>query len=84
MPTKTANSTSNQVVFRFPKNTNEEVRATLSTYRGHDVADIRVYVSGDLERPTKKGLTLQIDQLPRLQEAVTALLAALKDTGEKK
>lgn len=73
------------VVFSFPKNAREEVRATLSTYRGHRLADIRVYVADadDVDHPTKKGIAVKVADLPRLREAVEALIEAAGDELEE-
>ncbi len=65
-------------VYAFAKNSREEVRATLGVYRGHRLADVRVYAAGedDQPRPTRKGLALSVAQLPELQRAVEALIRA--------
>jgi Transcriptional Coactivator p15 (PC4) len=68
-----------QVVYTFPKNSREEVRATLKTWQGHRLADLRVWAAddeGDEDHPTKKGLCLTVANLPKLLEAVQALIAA--------
>lgn len=66
------------VVYRFPKNAREEVRATLSTFRGHRIADVRVYIADEVGDaiPTRKGLSIRIEELPALRDAVDALLEA--------
>jgi hypothetical protein len=65
-----------RVVYAWPKNAREEVRATLTEYRGYRLADLRVYADDDGEDvPTKKGLSVRIEDLPRLREAVDALIA---------
>ena len=63
-----------QVISEFRKNAKEEVRVTLSNYRGNDVIDIRVYCypnnpDGDLW-PTKKGITMSTKLLPDLKQAI--------------
>lgn len=64
------------LVYSFPKNRREQVRASLTEYRGHQLADVRVYVVDDLGQPiaTKKGLSVRVEDLPRLREAVDALI----------
>lgn len=66
------------VVHQFQKNTQEQVRASISTYKGKQYADIRVhYEAGDGEwRPTKKGITIALDLLPDLEESVKRLRTA--------
>ena len=58
----------------IPKNTREELRVTLEEYRGHHIANLRVwYDVGDGEmRPGKQGLALRLDLLGDLQSAITA------------
>ena len=68
-----------QVVHTFAKNSREEVRATLKTWNGHRLADIRVFASddeGDGDHPTRKGICVKVSDLPKLREAVEALIAA--------
>lgn len=72
------------VVYSFPKNSREEVRATLSTFRGVLRADLRIWVAddeGDGDHPTRKGISVRADDLPKLLEAVQALIEA---HGEKR
>jgi Transcriptional Coactivator p15 (PC4) len=65
-------------VYTWPKNSREEYRATLSEFKGHELADIRVYVADedDVDHPTRKGLSVKVSDLPRLREAVDALIEA--------
>ena len=67
-----------QVVNVFVKNAFEEVRAYLQPYKGGQLAHIRVFTpdKNDVDRPTKKGIALSIRDLPKLAQAVDALLAA--------
>jgi hypothetical protein len=57
----------------LPKNSREEVRVTLSAYKGVDRLDIRVFA--DIEGlgehiPTKKGVCVRLEQLPELIKAL--------------
>ena len=56
----------------FPKNTLEEVRASLTEFKGRQYIDLRVFYKADDDefRPTKKGLTLALELIPELEEAV--------------
>lgn len=67
-----------RVVYSFPKSRNEEVRATLNTFNGKRYAHVRVYVAdeNDVDRPTKRGIALKVDDLPKLLAAVEALIEA--------
>lgn len=64
-----------QLVHSFPKNPLEEVRASISVYKGKQYVDLRVYYKGDDGefRPSKKGLTLSLDLFPELEQAVGKL-----------
>jgi hypothetical protein len=70
-------------LYEFRKNAIEVVRANLSTFRGHELADLRVYYEADdgSLRPTKKGLCVGIDLLPELRAAVEALEVAARKRG---
>ncbi len=67
-----------RVVYAFPKNRNEEVRATLSTFKGRRFAHVRVYVSDEDDElhPTRKGVAVKVEDLPKLLAAVEALIEA--------
>jgi hypothetical protein len=71
-----------RLVYRFEKNSREQVRATLTEWGGHTVADLRVWIGqGADAHATRKGLTLRVEHLPELQRAVDALTAALEAEG---
>jgi hypothetical protein len=72
-------STEARVVYSWSKNSREEVRASLTAFKGHRLADLRVWAAddnGDGEHPTKKGISIRTEDLPRLLEAVQALIEA--------
>ena len=76
----------NILVSYFPKNSLEEVRAQITNYKGHDLIDVRVWVKrkdGQGDLATAKGLTLNIDLMPQLKEAVLALEQAVKTYKEE-
>ncbi len=58
-------------------------RSSRSTFRGHRLADIRVWVErADGEFiPTRKGISLGVDLLPELADAVRALRDAVEDAA---
>lgn len=64
-----------RVVHSFPKNPLEEVRASVTVYKGKQYLDLRVYYKGDDDeyRPSKKGLTLALDLFQELEKAVMKL-----------
>lgn len=61
------------VVYQFPKNATEEVRASLTEYKGHKLIDLRIYYEpeeGGERRPTKKGVTIDVGLYPELKKAM--------------
>jgi hypothetical protein len=72
-----------QVVYSWPKNSREEVRASIKLFKGYWLADIRVFASddeGDGNHPTRKGICVRVGDLSKLREAVDALIAAAAET----
>lgn len=68
-----------KTVHTFQKNALEEVRASISRFRGKEYIDLRVYYKADdgEYRPSKKGVTLVPELLKELEEAVRKLRKAL-------
>ena len=64
-----------QLVHTFPKNPLEEIRASVTVYKGKQYVDLRVYYKGDdgEYHPSKKGLTVSLDLFPELEEAMRKL-----------
>jgi hypothetical protein len=60
------------LVARIAKNPTEEVRVSLTSYRGHDLVDIRVFYQDEQGewRPTKRGVSLSVDSFAELRDAV--------------
>ena len=54
------------------KNAHEEVWAYIAPFGGHELAQIRVSRADkeDVMHPTKKGIAVRLDDLPRLMDAV--------------
>ena len=70
-----------EVIARFEKNSFEEVRISLTEFKGKELIDIRVYYQPEGEeemRPTKKGITISPEKFPELQKGLAALEKALK------
>ncbi len=60
-------------MYQFPKNATEEVRASLTEYKGHKLIDLRIYYEpeeGGERRPTKKGVTIDVGLYPELKKAM--------------
>ncbi len=65
-----------ELIHAFEKNSGgEEVRISLTTYKGREYLDIRVYYQGDdgEKHPTKKGITLSLDLLSELEAGLSKL-----------
>jgi Transcriptional Coactivator p15 (PC4) len=69
------------VVHTFVKNSFDEVWTYLQPFQGKQFAHVRIFTSGDNDEmlPTKKGITVSLNDVPKLAEAVTALAAAVKE-----
>jgi Transcriptional Coactivator p15 (PC4) len=67
-------------VFVIAKNRFDEIWAYVQPYRGHDRAHLRTFtVTEDDEMvPTKRGISVHVKDLPKLAEAVAALVAAVE------
>lgn len=71
-------------IAQFDKNASEEVRVQLREFRGHQLFDIRVYFrpdDGGDPRPTKKGISVSVNLIPKIQDAIEKALKALKAEG---
>lgn len=71
----------------FRKNANERVRVTLHEFSGHDLVNLRVWLDTagghDVSKmvPTAKGLTLNVELLPKLREAITKAETVARERG---
>lgn len=72
--------TEDRLIGSFPKNSRESIHATLRSYKGLQLADIRVWTSDDEDRdiPTRKGLSIQVRDLGKLRALIDALIEAAK------
>ena len=61
-----------QLIHAFPKNPLEEIRVSFTEFKKKQYIDLRVYYKGDDGEfhPSKKGLTLSLDLMSDLEEAV--------------
>ncbi len=60
------------VVGSFPKNNREEVRVSLSKFKGYDLVGVRQWYRNEKDepRPSKSGITIRVDLLPELLELI--------------
>lgn len=74
-----------EVIASFPKNSFEEVRISLTEFKGKELIDLRVYYQPDGEeemRPTKKGITISLEKFPELKKGLLTLEKVLQEKGE--
>ncbi len=70
-----------QIVHSFPKNPLEEVRSSVTYYKGKQYVDIRIYYKGDDGEfhPSKKGVTLSVELFPELEAGFQNFKEALEE-----
>ncbi len=58
------------IVGSFPKNDREDVRVSLSKFKGYDLLGVRVWYKGENDdpKPSKSGITIRVEMLPALLE----------------
>jgi hypothetical protein len=67
---------------RFQKNACEVIRAELRTFKGVQLADVRVMaLANTVELPTKAGFSIRVEQLPELADLVARALAEARARG---
>jgi hypothetical protein len=62
-----------KVLHQFIKNATEEVRVSLTEFKGHRLIDLRIYFEpedGSERKPTKKGITVDVSLYPELKRAL--------------
>lgn len=73
------------VIATIPKNSRDWVRIALDEYRGVQLVDIRVLVELTQETglpiPTKKGVSLKVEKLPVLIDALNDALIEARRRG---
>jgi len=72
------------VVAKLPMNTEEELRVSLDDLRGKPVVDLRIFATFTLARvhmPTKKGVSVGIERIPDLIEALSRALSEARHSG---
>ena len=71
------------VVGSFPKNNREEVRVSLSKFKGYDLVGVRQWFrnENDEPRPSKSGITIRVDLLPELLELIEKARDIAVDKG---
>jgi hypothetical protein len=73
-----------KLIAQFDKNASEEVRVQLREFRGHQLLDVRVYFrpdNGGEARPTKKGISVSVGLISKIQDAISKATEALEAEG---
>ena len=71
-----------ETIGRIEKNSREEIRVSLTEFKGHQLIDLRVYaLDGDDANPTKKGIAVKVDKLPELARLLTEAEAEARRRG---
>jgi hypothetical protein len=68
----------------WPRNSREDIRVRLDRYQDHPIFDIRAWyrpVDGDELKPGKSGISLSVNHLPRMAQAVALALAEARRLG---
>lgn len=73
------------VIARLDKNRREQLRVALDRYQGINLLDLRVTVdlteASGVQTPTKKGISIQVRQLPALLDALHQAEARARQLG---
>jgi hypothetical protein len=74
------------IVYTIEKRDDERVCFSVSEYKGSIYVSVRVHFRGadGTWHPTKKGVTLRVEQLPELEAGVAALRMAIDETPAKR
>ena len=70
-----------ELIASFEKNSFEEVRVSLTEFKGKELIDLRIYYQpeeGEEMRPTKKGITISTEKFPELKKAILSLEKAMQ------
>lgn len=75
-------------IAKFEKNSFEEVRVEISEWKSQKYINVRVWTNPRYEekeesRPTKKGITLNIELLPKLLDALKKAEEILKESSKE-
>ena len=74
-----------ELIASFEKNSFEEVRVSLTEFKGKELIDLRIYYQpeeGEEMRPTKKGITISTEKFPELKKAILSLEKAMQKKGK--
>lgn len=67
-----------RVIHAFSRNSNEKVQLSVRRFRGQYYIDMRVWFSAekpDILKPTRKGLSVKLSDLPAFHEGLSKVIA---------
>ena len=68
------------IIASFQKNSQEEFRFSITTFKGREYAEIRIFYEKDGDYfPSKKGITVALDTWKEFRDAVEKLEDALEE-----
>ncbi|HIE53057.1 MAG TPA: transcriptional coactivator p15 [Armatimonadetes bacterium] len=73
-----------QLIAEFDRNPLEKIRVQIREYRGHRYIDVRTYYLDDNDnqwKPTRKGLTLNLETSALLREALEKAEEIFEEEG---
>lgn len=72
----------NGIIATVPKNSREHIRVSLTAFKGYNLVDVRVYCERDGEaKPTKAGVSVNVERLPELCAALEKAEAEAQRLG---
>lgn len=78
-----------RLIDEFHKNSVEILRTSLVKWKDQDFIDVRTWITSDLpgdkkEQPTKKGIRISVDLLPRLIESLEKAQHVLNEGARRR
>ncbi|UCF36806.1 MAG: transcriptional coactivator p15/PC4 family protein [Acidobacteriota bacterium] len=72
-----------EVIAEMEKGWNEKIMFSVSEYKGKTYANVRIYYEDDEGewKPTKKGVTVSVEDFATFREHIEAMEAFLKEKG---
>ena len=69
-----------EIITRFQKNSQEEIRFCIANFKGREYVDIRIFYSKDGDfLPSKKGITVALDTWSDFRHSIEKLETTLRE-----
>ena len=71
------------LIDKFTKNASEEIQTSYNQFNGNDLLDIRIFYEDESGKykPSRKGISLNVNQLPQLEKAIQKAKEFLEKEG---